>query len=148
MILRTCGVDVFDWGIEYLIVDWTDESISKIVASGKINGDFESKDFQKILKKMLKIFKVDVTTIDSGGHKTEYVYTFCEKYKKIFAIKGVCPSSDKIVDSVTTVRQNLKLYMVAFRNAKRRLVDINKVEIEVNDIFALAVISKEIASLK
>lgn len=147
MILRTCGVDVFNWGIEYLIVDWTDESISKIVASGKINGDFESKDFQKILKKMLKLFKVDTTAIDSGGHETQYVYDFCKKYKKVYAIKGVIPDSDKIIER-TTVRKNLKVYIVAFRNAKRRLVDMNSVKIEVNDIFALAVISKEIASLK
>ena len=148
MNIRTCGVDTFDWGVEYLIVDWIDESISKIVASGKIYGDFEDEDFQKRLKKLLKLFKVDVTAVDSGGHKTQYIYDFCKKYKKVFAIKGVYPDSDKIIQRKSRVKNGIDLYMVVFRNAKRKIVDMNIAKFETNDIVALAIIAKEIKGIK
>lgn len=142
---RTCGVDVFDWGVEYLIIDWIDEDISKIVASGKIHGDFENEVFQRNLKKMLKLFKVDVTAIDSGGHKTQYVYDFCKKYKKVFAIKGVIPNSDNIIQKKSKLSPTLIVYLVAIRNAKRKIVDMNIARRETSDILAFVVIAKEIA---
>lgn len=148
MNIRSCGIDVFEWGVEYLILDWKDESICKTIASGKIYGDFENEDFQKRLKKMLKLFKVDVAAIDSGGHKTQYVYNFCIKYKKVFAIKGVLASSDKIIQRKSTAKKGVNLYMVIFRNAKRKIVDMNMANRETSDILALVIIAKEIASLE
>lgn len=148
MNIRTCGVDVFDWGVEYLIIHWKDESISKTIASGKIHGDFENEDFQKRLKKMLKLFKVDVTAVDSGGHKTQYVYDFCKKYKKVYAIKGVIPNSDNIIQKKSKASPTLIVYLVAFRNAKSKIVDMNMANTETSDILALVVIAKEIASLE
>jgi hypothetical protein len=145
MNIRTCGIDVFDWGVEYLIVDWIDEDISKTIASGKIHGDFQNEDFQKRLKKLLKLFKVDVTAIDSGGHKTQYIYDFCKKYKKVFAIKGVIPDFDKIIQRKANASQALIVYLVAIRNAKRKIVDMNIARRETSDILAFVVIAKEIA---
>lgn len=145
MNIRTCGVDVFDGYIEYMIVDWIAEDISKYVASGKIHGDFENEDFQKRLKKMLKLFKVDVTAVDSGLHKTQNVYDFCKKYKKVFAIKGVIPNSDNIIQKKSKVSPTLIVYLVAFRNAKRKIVDMNLARIETSDILAFVVMAKEIA---
>lgn len=147
MNITTCGVDVFDGYVDYMIVEWNDEAISEIVANGKIYGDFKNKDFQKRLKKMLKLFKVDVTAIDSGRHKTEYVYEFCKRYKKVFAIKGVYPDSDKIIKKKLIIK-DIDLYIVIFRNAKRKIVDMNIAKLETNDIFALAIIAKEIKGIK
>lgn len=145
MNIRTCGIDVFDWGVEYMIEDWTDERMTKTIAKGKIYGDFENEDFQRNLKKMLKLFKVDVTAIDSGGNKTQYVYDFCKKYKKVFAIKGVYPSSDKIIQSKIATKEGVDLYLIVFRNAKRKIVDMNIARRETSDILAFVVIAKEIA---
>lgn len=144
MNITTCGVDVFDGYVDYMIVEWNDETISKIIATGKIHGDFEDEDFQKRLKKMLKLFKADVTAIDSGGYKTQYVYDFCKKYNKVFAIKGVYPDSDKIIQNKSRVKNSVDLYMVVFRNAKRKIVDMNLARVETSAILALVVIAKEI----
>lgn len=154
MNIRTCGVDVFDYGIEYVILDWMNEELKEKVASGIIYGDLKNEDFQKRLKKLLKLFKVDVTAVDSGGHKTQDVYNFCKKYKKVFAIRGVKKSSHKIFskDEMIISKPNSddanSIYGGDFVIAKYKIVNINLMGIEAKDIFALAVMAKEIASLK
>lgn len=154
MNIRTCGVDVFDGYVEYVILDWMDEELKEKVASGKIYGDFKNEDFQKRLKKMLKLFKVDVTAVDSGGHKTQYVYDFCKIYKKVFAVKSVKMSTHKTFNkndmSINKPKadDNDFIYSGDFVIAKYKIVNLNITSIEANDIFALAVMAKDIASLK
>lgn len=154
MNIRTCGIDVFDGYVEYVILDWMNEELKEKVASGIIYGDLKNEDFQKRLKKMLKLFKVDVTAVDSGGYKTQYVYDFCKKYKKVFAIRGVKKSShktfskDEMIISNTNSDDANSIYGGDFVIAKYKIVNLNLMGIEANDIFALAVMAKEIASFK
>ena len=154
MNIRTCGIDVFNGYIEYVILDWMNEELKGKIATGIIHGDFKNQDMQKRLKKLLKLFKVDVAAIDGGGYKIQYVYDFCLKYKEVFPIKGVKMSTHKNFnkDDMSVIKpkadDNDFIYGGDFVIAKYKIVNLNLMDIEANDVFALAVMGKDIASLK
>lgn len=98
-LILTAGVDVQDDRLEYEIVGWGKGERSWGIEYGVIMGRPDKPETWKDLEdKLFSIYKfengigltVACTCIDSGGHFTSQVYSFCKKYesKRIFAIKG------------------------------------------------------------
>lgn len=100
VVALTCGVDVQDNRLEYEIVGWSVGRISWGIKYGIILGDPAQEETWEELSKVLfaeytrddgQPIKIMSTCIDSGGHKTEQVYTYCREHflQNVYAIKGV-----------------------------------------------------------
>lgn len=100
VLLLTCGVDVQDNRLEYEIVGWGPEAESWGVRYGVIMGDPGKSYVWRMLNTQVinNTFKrvdgqrlqVMTTCVDSGGHFTKEVYTYCrsQEARRVWAIKG------------------------------------------------------------
>lgn len=100
VVLLTCGVDVQDNRLEYEIVGWGEEAESWGIKYGVIMGNpgqkhvWDMLDAQVINASFSRSDGVDMqimsTAIDTGGHFTKAVYTYCKKreLRRVWAIKG------------------------------------------------------------
>jgi phage terminase large subunit GpA-like protein len=100
VVLLTCGVDVQDNRLEYEVVGWGAESESWGIQYGVIMGDpgqryvWDMLDSQVINAPFQRNggeqIQVLSTAIDTGGHNTKQVYTYClaREAKRVWAIKG------------------------------------------------------------
>ncbi len=99
VLVLTCGVDVQDNRLEYEIVGWGLDKESWGIQYGVIMGDpgqnYVWEQLDLILNKEYIInddykLKIMTTCIDSGGHFTDEVYTFCKarEFNRVWAIKG------------------------------------------------------------
>jgi phage terminase large subunit GpA-like protein len=100
VVLLTCGVDVQDNRLEYEVVGWGSEAESWGVQYGVIMGDpgqryvWDMLDKQVVKAPFLRAdgerMTVLSTAIDTGGHYTKQVYTYCcaRESLRVWAIKG------------------------------------------------------------
>lgn len=100
VLLLTCGVDVQDNRLEYEVVGWGLDAESWGIQYGVIMGDPGQAYVWSMLDSLVidnRFKRVDgqrmqvmTTCIDSGGHYTKEVYTYCKKqeFKRVWAIKG------------------------------------------------------------
>ncbi|MGG4034216.1 phage terminase large subunit family protein [Paenibacillus cisolokensis] len=100
VLMLTCGVDVQDNRLEYEVVGWGPEAESWGIQYGVIMGDpgqdyvWDMLDAQVIDRSFVRRdgqeLQVLSTAVDSGGHFTKEVYTFCKKreMRRVWAIKG------------------------------------------------------------
>lgn len=100
VLLLTAGVDVQDNRLEYEIVGWGAEAESWGIRYGVIMGDpgqrfvWDMLDTQVVENSFLRAdgqrLQVMTTCVDSGGHYTKEVYTYCKKREanRVWAIKG------------------------------------------------------------
>lgn len=96
----TCGVDTQDNRLEYEIVGWGVGRTSWGIKYGIILGDPAHQETWDKLSEVLFAdyeredglrMNIMSTCVDSGGHKTEQVYTYCRDnfLRNVYAIKGV-----------------------------------------------------------
>lgn len=100
VLLLTCGVDVQDNRLEYEVVGWGSEAESWGIQYGVIMGDPGQPHVWKMLDTLVvnntfvrvggERMRVMTTCVDSGGHYTKEVYTYCKKREllRVWAIKG------------------------------------------------------------
>ena len=100
----TCGVDVQDDRLELEIVGWGASEESWSLAWHVLPGDPAQPqvwgDLDALLRRDLQRrdgtrCKIQATAIDSGGHRTQPVYTFCrgKEARRVWAIKGAGSST-------------------------------------------------------
>lgn len=99
VVALTCGVDVQDNRLEYEIVGWGVGKTSWGIKYGIVLGDPAHSETWEQLSNILfaeyeredgQPMHIMSTCIDSGGHKTTEVYTYCREnfLKNVYAIKG------------------------------------------------------------
>jgi phage terminase large subunit GpA-like protein len=104
--LITVGVDVQDYRVELEVVGWGANEESWSLAYHIIEGEFSDLKLQALLDMWLvrrfkradgRPFEVAAACIDSGGHHTQDVYTFCKARigRRVWAIKGDAARSGK-----------------------------------------------------
>lgn len=95
----TCGVDTQDDRLEFEIVGWGRGEESWSLGYGVLEGD---PDLQEVWDRLDAIcdaplyradgrpFVIAAKCVDSGGHRTQAVYSYCRarRMKKVWAIKG------------------------------------------------------------
>lgn len=97
--LITVGVDVQDYRIELEVIGWGANEESWSILYQIIDGEFSDPKLQALLDQVLlrrfkradgRPFEVMAACIDSGGHHTQDVYTFCKARigRRVWAIKG------------------------------------------------------------
>lgn len=99
-IILTAGVDVQDNRLELSVIGWGRDDESWVISHETIWGDpstpqlwtdLDSKLFAQYETVSGRQMAIRGTCVDSGGHFTNSVYTYCKKHsgRRIFAIKGV-----------------------------------------------------------
>jgi len=97
--LLTAGVDVQDDRVEIEVIGWGADEESWSIAHEVIEGDTQEQMVWRLVDEYLKRkfvradgreFEIMATCVDSGGHATQQVYTFCKARlgRRIWAIKG------------------------------------------------------------
>jgi len=126
VILLTAGVDIQDDRIECEVVGWGYDyeswSIDYIVIDGDPANNETWEKLEEVLFRDYNGHKITATAIDTGGHRTKFVYQFVAKHrtKNIFAIKGSSILNAPIVN-IRPNRNNeysVPLYMVGVNSAK------------------------------
>lgn len=99
VLVLTCGVDTQDDRLEYEVVGWGHYGESWGIKKGIIMGDpGYDEPWRRLDDVVSHIYKfkdgtgltISMTFVDSGGHKTQSVYTQCRArlQRRVFAIKG------------------------------------------------------------
>lgn len=99
-ILLTCGVDVQNNRLEFEIIGWGRDDEQYVIKMVTLYGDASTPQLWASLDTHLfasydtndgREMRIRATCIDSGGHFTNTVYSYCKRHagKGVFAIKGV-----------------------------------------------------------
>jgi phage terminase large subunit GpA-like protein len=99
-IVLTAGVDVQDNRLELSVIGWGRDDESWVISHDTIWGDpstpqlwtdLDSRLFARYETVSGRQMAIRSTCVDSGGHFTNSVYTYCKKHagRRVFAIKGV-----------------------------------------------------------
>lgn len=130
-----CGVDVQDDRLECEVVAFAEGKESWNIDYRIFIGDTEQPDVWEELDQLLdheylhesgSKLKIMATCVDSGGHRTQIVYSYCKarKFKRVFAIKGVGGEGRALVTRPLPKKGGKKnkrpveLYLVAVDEAK------------------------------
>jgi len=100
VILLTAGVDVQDNRLEISVIGWGRDDETYVLAHDTLYGDPSTPQLWTNLDSVLNTqyqtesgrqIAIRATCVDSGGHFTNSVYSYCKKNgpRRIFAIKGV-----------------------------------------------------------
>lgn len=147
VLVLTCGVDTQDDRLEYEVVGWGHYGESWGIKKGIIMGDPAYDEPWLRLDDVLSHvyhFKngrgltISMTFVDSGGHKTQQVYTQCRArlQRRVFAIKGQGgdgipftkpPSKVKIVIDGKAIGQTW-LYSIGVDAGKAEIMSALKVQ--------------------
>jgi phage terminase large subunit GpA-like protein len=135
VLVLTAGVDTQDDRLEIEVVGWVDGEESWQVQYHVIHGDTSDPKTWSQLDKYLgqeftleggRKLGISCTCIDSGGHRTTEVYTFCAQRvnRRIFAIKGVAGEGKPIISASQNKmwgnqHKKTKLFLVGVDGAKR-----------------------------
>lgn len=137
VVILTCGVDVQDDRLELEIVGWGKDEESWSIDYHVLHGDPSTPqlwdDLDSILQRTyehernIAPMPIAATCIDSGGHYTDHVITFCGErlHQRVFAIKG---SSSGFGVPIFPARasQNKRLkkpvYVIGVNDAKQTLM--------------------------
>lgn len=129
--ILTAGVDTQDDRLECEVVGWGKYGESWSIGKFILEGDPK---FQRVWDKLDKILqssfkhesgidmKIMGMGIDSGGHRTEYVYTYCKSRieQNVFCLKGdnVVETPILKINSSKANKGAFRLYMVGVNSAK------------------------------
>jgi phage terminase large subunit GpA-like protein len=133
VLMLTAGVDVQDNRIEAIVTGWGVGRESWAIAYQVFPGDTSKDEVYARLDAFLakKWARPDgrelvlwCTCVDSGGHRTTEVYTFCRDRlaRNIFAVKGSSGPGKPIVGKPTTSNQmRIPLYILGVDTAKEAI---------------------------
>lgn len=148
-VLLTAGVDVQDNRLAVVIIGWGKEEESWRVNWAEIHGDPAQRAVWEQLDNMLlhteythasgAKMKVTAAAIDTGGHHTQQVYTYCRSRRKnfIIAVKGASragrpalgkPTKQDINHKGQTIRKGIELYPVGTDSIKATIYSRLKIE--------------------
>ena len=147
VLVLTCGVDTQDDRLEYEVVGWGHYGESWGIKKGIIMGDPAYDEPWLRLDDVLthvyhfkngRGLTISMTFVDSGGHKTQHVYTQCRArlQRRVFAIKGQGgdgipftkpPSKVKIVIDGKAIGQTW-LYSIGVDAGKAEIMSSLKVQ--------------------
>lgn len=129
--ILTAGVDTQDDRLEVEVVGWGKYAESWSIAKIILDGDPKfPKVWQKLDKVLESTYKhesgIDMKIlgmgIDSGGHRTDYVYNYCKTRveQNVFCMKGDTSVETPILKSGISKSKDgsLRLYMVGVNSAK------------------------------
>ena len=135
VLVITAGVDVQDDRLECEVVGWKDGEESWQIDYTVIHGDTsDPKTWANLDKYLNQEFELESgrrlgissTCVDSGGHRTTEVYSFCatRSARRIFAIKGQAGEGRPIISASQTKKwgnqhKKTKLFIVGVDGAKR-----------------------------
>jgi len=108
VVFITAGVDVQDDRLEVSYIGWGRDDESWVINHEVLYGDpstpqlwtsLDSKLFTTYLTNDGRLLPIRATCVDSGGHFTNAVYSYCKKNyaRRVFAIKGVGGEGKAIV---------------------------------------------------
>ena len=108
VVFITAGVDVQDDRLEISYIGWGRDDESWVINHEVLYGDpstpqlwtsLDSKLFTTYLTNDGRLLPIRATCVDSGGHFTNAVYSYCKKNyaRRVFAIKGVGGEGKAIV---------------------------------------------------
>ena len=108
VVFITAGVDVQDDRLEVSYIGWGRDDESWVINHEVLYGDpstpqlwtsLDSKLFTTYLTNDERLLPIRATCVDSGGHFTNAVYSYCKKNyaRRVFAIKGVGGEGKAIV---------------------------------------------------
>ncbi len=133
VVLITAGVDVQNDRLEMEIVGWGVREESWSLDYLVIHGDPAQgevwKDLDNILERQIETdsgiyLRIACTCIDSGGHHTQSVYSYCKKrqLRRIFAVKGSSITAKSLVSRPSiTNRLRVKLFIIGTDTAKEMI---------------------------
>lgn len=144
ILIITAGVDTQNDRIEFEIVGWGQAEESWSIDYKIIYGNPSNKEVWKELELILneqeystqdnRILRISATAIDTGGHHTDDVYSFCKaqqrKAKRVFAIKGYNIQGKPIAPAKASIvgREKLKLFMIGTDTAKEVIYSRLRIE--------------------
>jgi phage terminase large subunit GpA-like protein len=133
IVIITAGVDVQNDRLEMEIVGWgaSEESWSldyKIIYGDPAQNQVWD-DLDNILERQLENsngikLRIDCTCIDSGGHHTQSVYSYCKKrqLRRIFAVKGSSITGKASVSRPSIAsKMRVKLFSIGTDTAKEMI---------------------------
>ena len=126
VLILTAGADIQDDRIELEVVGWCNEYESYSIDYFIIEGDPATNEvwekLTEILQRDFSGHKIKAVAIDTGGHKTKFVYKYVSenRFKNVFAIKG-----SNIINAPTinprpnrNNEYNVPLYMIGVNSIK------------------------------
>lgn len=135
----TAGIDTQDDRFEFEITGWTADEESFVLEYGRLYGDLDRPEiWEKLAERMGRqltradgvILPIGMVCIDSGGHYTDEVYTFCEREPfRFIPIKGVGDYGKPVaLYPRKRNRRGVYLTMVGTGNAKDAIYSRLKIE--------------------
>jgi len=136
VIILTAGVDTQDNRLEIEIVGWGRDyesfSIDYFVIDGDPAENFVWDKLSEILENDYEGHKIKGICIDTGGHKTKFVYQYVAKnrFKNIFAIKGSSVLNAPTINPrpQRNNEYNVPLYMVGVNTIKDTIYSFLSIE--------------------
>ena len=141
VLVITAGVDVQDDRLELEIVGWGLKEESWSLDYKVIHGDPAREeiwqDLDAILEKPIKHayginMRIATVCVDSGGHHTAAVYSYCKKrqLRRIFAVKGSSISGKALINRPSIAnRMRVKLFSIGTDTAKEMIYSRLKIEV-------------------
>ena len=130
----TAGVDTQDNRFEYTIVGWGRHEEPFILENGTVEGDpADMETREELFRKVSgwvgetesgRKMRVRSYFIDSGGHRTEEVYTYCrgKRSAKIYACKGLSTPGNPIFSGFSDLKPSkIRLARVGTDTAKEAI---------------------------
>jgi phage terminase large subunit GpA-like protein len=120
----TAAIDVQDNRVEFEVVGWARGEVSYALDYKILRGDLTTREFWDKLHEMLQAqydqHRISLVCIDSGGHFTDEVYTFCKRRPSVYVpIKGANQVGKPIVTYPQTKNKHgVFLVMVGTDTAK------------------------------
>jgi len=129
----TAGADIQDDRAEISYCGWSRDEVCFVLDHVVVYGDPAKQSFWQDVDDALKIkwrhpwggtLSVDATCVDSGGHFTDQVYSFCfpRSSRRVMAIKGQDGSRQTIVASKSKTRGG-RLFLVGVDPIKTQLIN-------------------------
>jgi phage terminase large subunit GpA-like protein len=140
VLLLTAGVDTQDDRLEYEIVGWGRGEQTWGIEYGVIMGKPDRPEtWQALSDKLSQVFhfasgiglRVACTFVDSGGHYTSDVYSWCKKneHRKIFAIRGMNRPGLPIIHSMgRSKKEGCRYFNLGVDGGKARI--LSRVQID------------------
>jgi phage terminase large subunit GpA-like protein len=139
----TMGVDIQDdWGAWLILGSDLHQAQFSILKAGWIENSPTSPEFWKEIDNIRtarfltedgRTLGIEACAVDSGGHRTEYVYNYSSKnfMQRVWAIKGGASSTSPIFPAVPSVNGKFRFYIINPNKAKDTiLTTLHKIDPE------------------
>ncbi|MGM9529300.1 MAG: phage terminase large subunit family protein [Phascolarctobacterium sp.] len=143
VLILTAAVDVQDNRLEYEVAGWGHGEEHWGIVKGIIMGVPDTDEvWNKLDEQLDKVYyfangrglKVARTFIDSGGHYTKYVYSYCLRnyYKQRFAIKGASKPGEPLIAKISKIQvdnRSIPLVLLGTDSGKQYIMDRLSIEV-------------------